>query len=74
MGPCDPKEADSGLLIHLPDAIWTNQSPMRTVDTGVVSNDPCREILLSTHPSLCQDVNIWFAFGTGKSFTYYTTM
>ena len=71
MGPCDHKEADTRLLIHLQDAIRNNYTKclLRTVDTDVVV------ILIGKFHhllTLCQDVNIWVAFGAGKA--SHTTM
>ena len=70
MGPCDHEEADTRLLIHLQGAIQNSctKCVVCTVDTVVVM------ILIGKFHhllTLCQDVNIWVAFGTGKSFTYY---
>ncbi len=70
MGPCDHEEADTRLLIHLQDALQNGCTTclVCTVDTDVVV------ILIGKFHhllTLCPDVNVWAAFGTGKSFTYY---
>ena len=70
MVPCDHEETDTRLLIHLQDALQNNctNCVVRTVDTDVVA------ILIGKFhhlTTLCQNANIWIAFGTGKSFTYY---
>ena len=70
MQPCNHEEADTRLIIHLEDALLNNCSncSVRTVDTDVVV------ILIGKFHyliTLCQDVNIWVAFGTGKNFAYY---
>jgi 5'-3' exonuclease len=70
MTPCDHEEADTRLLIHLQDALLNGCATctVRTVDTDVVV------ILIGKFHhliTLCQNVNIWVAFGTGKNFTYY---
>ena len=69
METCDHEEADTRLLIHLQDGLLNGFSSfvVRTVDTDVVV------ILLGKFHhliSLCQNVNIWVAFGTGKNFTH----
>jgi len=70
MPACDHEEADTRLLIHLQDALLNGctNCMVRTVDTDVVV------ILLGKFHhllTLCQDVKIWVAFGTGKTFTYH---
>jgi len=69
MPPCD-HEADTRLVIHLLDALLNGCTVclVRTVDTDVVV------ILLGKFQYLltvCEDVKIWVAFGTGKNFTYH---
>ncbi len=69
MESCDHEEADTRLLVHLQDALQNNHANclVRTVDTDVVV------ILIGKFHhliTLCQDVNIWVAFGTGKNFKY----
>lgn len=70
MAPCDHEEADTRLLIHLQDALQNGCTNclVRTVDTDVVV------ILIGKFHHLitiCQDVNVWVAFGTGNNFTYH---
>ena len=70
MAPSDHEEADTRLLIHLQDALQNGCTNclVRTVDTDVVV------ILIGKlHHliTLCQDVSIWVAFGTGNNFTYH---
>lgn len=69
MPPCDHEEADTRLIIHLQDALLNGCSNcmVRTVDTDVVV------ILIGKFHhlmTLCADVKICAAFGTGKTFTY----
>jgi hypothetical protein len=70
MPPCDHEEADTRLLIHLQDVLQNGctNCPVCTVDTDVVVVLIGKFYLLTT---ICQNVNIWVAFGTGKNFTYY---
>ncbi len=70
MAPCDHEEADTRLLIHVQDALLNGCTNclVRTVDTDVVV------ILIGKFHhliALCQDVQIWVAFGTGKNYAYY---
>ena len=70
MVPCDHEEADTRLLIHLQDSLRNDctNCMVHTVDTDVIV------ILIGKFhhlTTLCQNVNIWVAFGTGKNFTYY---
>ena len=70
VGLCDHEEADTRLLIHLQDPLLNSCTKylVRTVDTDVVV------ILVGKLHHLiniCNDVNIWVSFGTGKNFTYY---
>ena len=70
MQPCDYKEADTRLIIHLKGACLNNCSKclVHTVDTDIVV------ILIGKFHyllTLSQDINIWVAFGTGKNFAYY---
>ena len=67
---CDHEEADTRLLIHLLDALQNGCTNclVRTVDTDVIV------ILIGKFHeliTLCEEVNIWVAFGTGKNFTYH---
>ena len=67
---CDHEEADTRLVIHLQDSLnnGCTNCLVRTVDTDVVI------ILVGMFHhfvALCQDVNIWVAFGSGKNFTFY---
>jgi len=67
---CDYEEAETRLVIHLLDALLNGCTVclVRTVDTDVVV------ILLGKFQYLltvCEDVKIWVAFGTGKNFTYH---
>ncbi len=70
MVPCDHEEADTRLLIHLQDSLQNDSTNcvVHTVDTDVVAILIGKFHYLTT---LCQNANIWIAFGTGKSFTYY---
>ena len=70
MVPCDHEEADTRLLIHLQDSLRNDCTNclVHTVDTDVIV------ILIGKFhhlTTLCQNVNIWVAFGTGKNFKYY---
>ena len=70
MTQCDHEEADTRMLIHLLDALWNGCTNclVRTVDTDVLV------ILLGKFHhlvALCQDVNVWVAFGSGKNYTHY---
>jgi hypothetical protein len=70
MPACDHEEADTRLLVHVQDAILNGctNCMVRTVDTDVVV------ILIGKFHhliTLCPDVSIWVAFGTGKHFTYH---
>ena len=69
MVPCDHEEADTRLLIHLQDAPRNDRTNclVCTVDTDVIVILIGKLHHLTT---LCQNVNIWVAFGTGKNFTY----
>ena len=70
MTQCDHEEADTRMLIHLLDALrngCTNCLVCK-VDTDVLV------ILLGKFHhlvALCQDVNVWVAFGLGKNYTHY---
>ncbi len=69
MASCDHEEADTRLLVHLQDALLNDCTNclVRTVDTDVV-------VLIGKFHhliTLCQEVSIWVAFGTGKNFTYH---
>ena len=70
MSDCNHEEADTRIIVHLQDAI-ANGGPVtaliRTVDTDVVV------ILIGKFFNLKrinQNVQIWVAFGMGKSFRY----
>ena len=70
MQPYNHEEADTRLIVLLQDALLSNfsNSMVRTVDTGVVV------ILIGKFhylTPLCEQVNIWVAFDTGKNFAYY---
>ena len=70
MEPCDHEEADTRLLVHLRDALQNDCTNclVRTVDTDVIV------ILIGKFHqlmNLCENANIWVAFGTGKNFTYH---
>ena len=70
MSDCNHEEADTRIIVHLQDAI-ANGEPVtaliRTVDTDVVV------ILIDKFFNLKrinQNVQVWVAFGMGKSFRY----
>ena len=70
MAQCDHEEADTRLLIHLQDTLLNGCTSclVHTVDTDIVV------ILIGKFHhliTLCRDVNIWVAFGTGRHFTYH---
>ena len=70
MAQCDHEEADTRLLILLQDALLNGCTSclVRTVDTDIMV------ILIGKFHhliTLCRDVNIWVAFGTGRHFTYH---
>ena len=66
---CNREEADTRLMVHLLDAILNGYHKVliRTVHTDVVVIVIGR---FSYFKSICQDVNIWIAFGVGKHFSY----
>ena len=66
MVPCNHEEEDIRLLILLQDALCNGCTNclVCTVDTDVVVGK------FHYLVTLCQKVNIWVAFGTGKNFTY----
>ena len=70
MAPCYHEEADTRLLIHMQDALLNgcNSCLDHTADTNVVVILLCKFHHMVT---LCQDVNILVAFGTGKNFSYH---
>ena len=55
MEPCDHEEADTRLLVHLLDALHNGYTIGKF-----------HQLI-----TLCEDVNIWVAFGKGKNFTYH---
>ena len=70
MTQCDHEEADNRMLIHLLDVLGNGCTNclVCTVDTDVLV------ILLGKFHhlvALCQDVNVWIAFGSGKNYTHY---
>ena len=67
---CDHEEADTRLVIHLQDSLINGCTSclVCTVDTDVVI---IFVGMFHRFVALCQDVNIWVAFGLGKNFTYY---
>lgn len=69
MESCNHEEADTRLMVHLLDAILNGYHKVliRTVDTDVVVIVIGR---FSYFKSICQDINIWIAFGVGKHFSY----
>jgi len=71
MEPCNHEEADMGLIVHLQDAILNgcHNCLTRTVDTDVVVIVMGEFYHLKL---LCQDINIWIAFGIGKTFPTIT--
>ena len=69
MESCDREEANTRILIHLQDALANSCTAclVRTVDTDVVVIIIGKfHALLAKYPA----VDIWIAFGTGKTFTY----
>ena len=70
MTQCDHEEADTRMLIHLLYALRNDctNCPVCTIDTDVLVN-----LLGKFHHliALCQDVNVWVAFGSGKNYTFY---
>ena len=68
MTECDHEEADTRMLIHLLDALQNGCTNclVCTVDTDVLVILLGKFHHLST---LCQGVNIWVAFGSGKNYT-----
>lgn len=71
MEDCSHEEADTRILVHLLDAVKKNRKKIiiRTVDTDVVT------ILIGQFYSLIvhhPDIDIWVAFGMGKSFRHYS--
>ncbi len=66
MVPCDHKEEDTRLLIHLQDAVQNDctNCVVRTVDTDVVAILIGKFHYLTT---LCQNANIWIASHTTTS-------
>ena len=70
MAECDHEEADTGMFVHLQDALqygYTN-CLVCTVDTDILV------ILLGKFhqiTSLCHNARIWVAFGSGKNYMHY---
>ena len=58
LAPCNHEEADTGIIVHLVDAV-NREVKIRTVDTDVVV------LAISTISKLPNDTEIWIAFGTG---------
>jgi len=70
MAPCNYEEADTRLLVHLHVAITHgfHDCRVRTVDTDVIVF-----VIGKFHylKSLCRNLNVWIAFGSGKHFCCY---
>ena len=71
MSKCNHEEADTRIVVHILHALEQGMKiiQVRTVDTDVVT------ILVGAYFSLVKtqpDLDIWVAFGTGKSFRYYS--
>ena len=67
---CDHEEADTRLIVHVQDAVKNGFRTclVRTVDTDVIVILVGKFYFFKT---LCADIDIWVAFGTGKHFMYY---
>ena len=71
MSTCNHEEADTRIAVHILHALEQGMKiiQIRTVDTDVVT------ILVGAYFSLVKtqpELDIWVAFGTGKSFRFYS--
>ncbi|KAK0146492.1 hypothetical protein N1851_014183 [Merluccius polli] len=66
ISPCTHEEADTRMLLHVAHAVQNGHQKIiiQTVDTDVVV------LAVAAVQGLNPDVELWLAFGTGKSFRY----
>ena len=69
MPECNHEEADTGMLLHIQDALENGATTclVRTVDTDVIVIIVGKfHYLRDQHPA----ADVWIAFGTGRNFRY----